>query len=325
MLRAFRLQNVGPTPAGFRGGWRAVRWPSPGPALMWGRMDDKLHRNSKQLGMSDAAYRLWTLSWSYCLDTPAPTGFMSTSEALAFARTHRKSRVVIAEVVDKRGWESVDGGFLVHDLGEYLPESSAARTRAYRDRKRRGVTSPTRHRHVTSVTSQAVTGYVTVTSPRGRARARVPVPVPVPVPGPVPTDVSATPHSDQSSPLLVLEPEVSLSPIEQVFHAWLTSTERTDRTLLDEKRRRLIQAALKHYPLEDVLDAVDGWRFDAHHRGDNDRRRPYNDLELLLRDAKHIEQFRNFKRVPTTLGMPMKRTLAQVYREQAAVLREAGE
>ncbi len=35
-----------------------------------------------------------------------------------------------------------------------------------------------------------------------------------------------------------------------------------------------------------------------HHRGQNDRGQPYCDLELLLRDAAHIERFRDLDRDP---------------------------
>lgn len=82
-------------------------------------------------------------------------------------------------------------------------------------------------------------------------------------------------------------------PVEQVFGAWVQSTGR-DRTQLDDKRRRLIRAALASYPIEDVLAAVDGWRHSAHHRGENDRHTVYNDLGLLLRNGEMIERFRDY-------------------------------
>lgn len=93
--------------------------------------------------------------------------------------------------------------------------------------------------------------------------------------------------------------------VGQVFEAWLVSTGRTNQTLLDAKRRRLIDKALKDYPLDDVLDAVRGWHFSPHHRGENESRTVYNDLGLLLRDASHIEMFRDYKRqAPATNGAP---------------------
>ncbi len=85
-------------------------------------------------------------------------------------------------------------------------------------------------------------------------------------------------------------------PVAVVFEAWKQSTGRPRANLggaTGRKRRALIQRALKDYPLEDVLAAVQGWKRSAHHRGENSRRTVYNDLELLLRDAEHIERFRD--------------------------------
>lgn len=83
---------------------------------------------------------------------------------------------------------------------------------------------------------------------------------------------------------------------ETVFAAWKDATGKNGRTVLSDKRRKVISGALKHYPLDDVIDAVRGWRHSPHHRGENDRHTVYNDLELLLRDAARIEKFRDLER-----------------------------
>lgn len=83
--------------------------------------------------------------------------------------------------------------------------------------------------------------------------------------------------------------------VEQVFAAWQQSTGK-HRAVLDPKRQRLIRGALKSHGLEVTLLAVRGWENSPHHRGENERGTVYNDLELLLRDAKHIEQFAGYAR-----------------------------
>lgn len=93
-------------------------------------------------------------------------------------------------------------------------------------------------------------------------------------------------------------------PIERVFSAWITSTKKTGRTVLDSKRRSVITAALRTHPIEDVIDAVRGWENSPHHRGENDERKVWNDLGLLLRDAGKIEQFRDLARGPRLTGKP---------------------
>lgn len=83
--------------------------------------------------------------------------------------------------------------------------------------------------------------------------------------------------------------------VKRVFDAWVEVTSRTGRTLLDDKRRKLIRLALERYPEDDVIAAVKGWRHSPHHRGENSSRTVYNDLTLLLRDTEHIEKFRDLE------------------------------
>jgi hypothetical protein len=89
--------------------------------------------------------------------------------------------------------------------------------------------------------------------------------------------------------------EASREQIASVFAHWQAATGKTD-THLDEKRRTKIRRALGHYPVEDVIAAVTGWRNDPFYCGENDRGRAYNELTMLLRDAEHIERFRDMAR-----------------------------
>lgn len=110
--------------------------------------------------------------------------------------------------------------------------------------------------------------------------------------------------------------------VQQVFDEWITSTGKTNRTVLDDKRRRTIRKALKSYPLDDVLDAVRGWKLSPHHRGDNATATVYNDLGLLLRDGEHIERFRDLQRGARSLSTPDQ---MEAFRRQQARLRERNE
>jgi hypothetical protein len=115
----------------------------------------------------------------------------------------------------------------------------------------------------------------------------------------------AQPYLDGSRPIDPLtQEELLTTPVDLVFSAWLTSTKKTARTVLDSKRRSLITAALRTHPLDDVLDAVRGWENSPHHRGENAERKVWNDLGLLLRDAGKIEQFRDLARGPRLTGKP---------------------
>ena len=108
---------------------------------------------------------------------------------------------------------------------------------------------------------------------------------------------------------LTKEPEQKEEVVDEVrvvFDAWVDATGKdSGRTRLDEKRRRTIGRALEAHPIEDVLDAVVGWRHDAFYCGENDRGRPFNDLGLLLRDAEHVERFRDMARREATTVEPV--------------------
>lgn len=63
------------------------------------------------------------------------------------------------------------------------------------------------------------------------------------------------------------------------------------RCALGPSRRRAIERALALYDVETLLLAVEGCASSAWHAGANDRARPFDDLELILRDEAHIERF----------------------------------
>lgn len=113
---------------------------------------------------------------------------------------------------------------------------------------------------------------------------------------------SRTIQNHKNRPSSSTEPSTATnSATRRVFDAWVASTGKsTAATKLTDKRRRAIIRALKDYPEADLLDAVDGWRHSAWHRGENAEHRIWNDLELILRDAAKIEGFRDATRHAAT-------------------------
>lgn len=76
--------------------------------------------------------------------------------------------------------------------------------------------------------------------------------------------------------------------VHRVFEYWRTE-HRHPKAQLDTKRRKAIQAALKTYPEADLIASISGYKKSAHHMGQNDRKAVFDDIELFLRDAKHID------------------------------------
>ena len=123
-------------------------------------------------------------------------------------------------------------------------------------------------------------------------------------------DETEPPRGDETVPLnLISEPEQKEEVVDNcqtVFAAWVEATgKHPNRTRLDDKRRRIINRALASHPAEDVLDAVVGWQHEPFYCGQNDRNRPFNDLGMLLRDAEHIERFRDLARTAATAAPPV--------------------
>ena len=99
---------------------------------------------------------------------------------------------------------------------------------------------------------------------------------------------------------LIKEPNNKEDVIKLVFDKWIEATEKhPTRTKLDEKRRSIIRNALKAHSVEDVCDAVVGWKREPFYCGQNDRKTVYNSLKMLLRDADQIEKFRDLEREAT--------------------------
>lgn len=75
---------------------------------------------------------------------------------------------------------------------------------------------------------------------------------------------------------------------QRIFEHWKKAWNHPGAKL-DAKRSRVIDAALQGYDEAELCRSIDGYKLSPHHCGQNDRRTRYDDIELLLRDAKHIE------------------------------------
>lgn len=79
--------------------------------------------------------------------------------------------------------------------------------------------------------------------------------------------------------------------VERLFELWRIRLGHP-RARLDAARERKIVARLNDgYTEEDLADAIEGCALSEWHRGANDRCAVYDDIELICRDAKHVDQF----------------------------------
>lgn len=82
--------------------------------------------------------------------------------------------------------------------------------------------------------------------------------------------------------------------VEEVFNYWIEMIRNSGRGLrpvLTDKRRKIIKQAIKWYGVDGCKAAVLGCSKSDFHMGNNSRGKRYDSIELILRDAEHIERF----------------------------------
>lgn len=79
----------------------------------------------------------------------------------------------------------------------------------------------------------------------------------------------------------------------KVFEHWRKVMAKNARTAFDDKRRKAVERRLADgYTAEDLCRAIEGCSFTPHNMGENDRKERFDDLELICRDAAHVDRFR---------------------------------
>jgi len=100
--------------------------------------------------------------------------------------------------------------------------------------------------------------------------------------------------------------------ITRIFGHWQTEFG-MPRAKLDGKRRKLIADRLKDYSEADLCQSLSGYRNSPFHMGKNDRNTVYVGIELLLKDAKHVDEGLSFYANPprTDLSDKTRRIIDQ--------------
>lgn len=102
-------------------------------------------------------------------------------------------------------------------------------------------------------------------------------------------ELSSASHSDPHS-----HTHTKISFVEharRVFGFWCEHMKHP-KAALDAKREKAIVARLRDgYSAEDLIQAVRGCKLTPHNMGKNDRQTVYDDIELICRDAAHVDRF----------------------------------
>jgi hypothetical protein len=285
--------------------------------MSWAKLDDRFHENRKVRGLwrrQPAALGLHVMALTYCAGHETD-GFVDNEfveDKVAQSTTRRKLTAALCEA---GMWVVEDSGWRIHDYLDFHPSKAELDEKRRADRRRKQASG----RNGKPTESKRNPDGIQAESGRNPAGFQAASESPVPS-----RPVKGADAPVEPSRLHDAAARLKADDVTAVFDAWITSTGRTNRTLLDDKRRRLIRRALQSYPLADVIAAVQGWQQSPHHRGENKTSTVFNDLELLLRDAKHIEMFRDLRTGTAASRNPSESVTDLVDRMNAAALRANG-
>jgi hypothetical protein len=77
---------------------------------------------------------------------------------------------------------------------------------------------------------------------------------------------------------------------KEIFDYWVKAMKKPKAQFTPEREKKVL-GRLKRYTIEQIKQAIDGCRSSAFNRGDNDRGKPFNDLELICRTDTKLETF----------------------------------
>ncbi len=259
--------------------------------LPWFRVDvdltdhPKVHALEAIVGDAALSYvvRLWSWTMRYAARGRLADGARTALEAAC--RWRGKSGELVAALIITGFLDEVNGGLEVHDW--WLSQGKVvekAEKDALRKRERRADGAKTAR---AASADGARTARVRDETRRNDIEASVEHGSTAPlelVPTPTPKAPPTTAEARRAA-------EASLTDDEyQVFEHW-RQTCNHPRAVATPERRRVLAKALQLYPVAELQASIDGCAASPWHRGENDRHRAYDDLELILRDARHIEGF----------------------------------
>ncbi len=274
--------------------------------MSWFRVDDAAAFHRKTLAAQNEAFGAWCRMGAHVAGQ-LTDGFIDEGAALLIAGRAK----VLDRLVEVGFLERAEGGFRLHDYHDYNPR--AAEIRAARDavsaaraaagrvggqrsgeaRRKQAPLGPRTTHEATAEASPEALASVTrskteANAKQVRSKTEAPShPIPEEKKDPLAPSEANGAGGEVAPPPAPARPS---TPAEQVFAHWCRVMD-SPRSKFDGARRRAVEWALKHFDLATCLRAVDGCRADPFSMGENDRRKRFNDVSIIFRDAKHVEDF----------------------------------
>jgi hypothetical protein len=103
-----------------------------------------------------------------------------------------------------------------------------------------------------------------------------------------PSESESAPPSGESKPL---ESTQTTYAVVVVYQHWQAVMSKPKAKLTPERKRKVMARIKEGYTVDDLKAAVDGCKASAWHQGANADGKVFDDLELICRDGKRVEQF----------------------------------
>lgn len=100
------------------------------------------------------------------------------------------------------------------------------------------------------------------------------------------------------------EPSVNNHQLEpsdinvEVVNFWMETMKARPKEKRQKDLAKIVKSRLKDYSVDDLKDAITGCSKSKFHMGDNEHRKKYNSLELILRNSEKIEGFIEIAKQP---------------------------
>jgi len=82
-----------------------------------------------------------------------------------------------------------------------------------------------------------------------------------------------------------------VGPAEEIFDHWKSVMEHPHAQFTRERKKAVLNRLNEGYTVEQIKLAIKGCKKSPFNQGQNDKNQMYDDLELICRDGKHVEQF----------------------------------
>ncbi len=243
--------------------------------MSWLKVDDKFMDHPKIEGLTDRAFRMYMAGMVYCAahetDGFVPKQHIKNRFGSRSLRTRLEELTNSSLPGASPLWHSCDGGWMVHN---YLVRNpSKAELKQNREDAKNRMASVRANNPRTG-------GEQSANKSNGSQNVRL-----TPArPGPSPPEVLTEPS----------KPHTPSGDVALVFEHW-RNLHGNSQSKLDRKRTRLIKTALANYSVDELKRVATNIKTSPHHQGENDQGRKYTSIDLLYRDADHIEKFRDIK------------------------------